>query len=918
MEMSFALNFINPILFFIMQKNTKNNFILFFLFIIFFSCSDSKHKGYFSQIPDNFEQKWIGNEFWANRLQDWAIQNNRLECVNAKHPFRTVHFLTKELNETNKEFELQTNIGLISDQKLTPNDWAGFYIGAGNLQMDYRKRSLMHGSCITEGGILAVINGENKLLFLDVDNHLEKITLYEAIEEQKFSLNQKGITLQLKAKLQDEKYYLTLNVLDNEKKRLSSATIKYPPKYLTGNIGIAANGGIDANNQSFWLKNITLKGDKISSYPQRAYGPVMAVQYTLSNKILKLTAQLTPLNKPEYQKIILERKDKQQNWQKIAETTPIVPGYTAQFKIKGWDDTQAHDYRISCTVFNRKNQQQTYYEGTIVKNPTDKDEMVIAAFTGNNNAHKHISYEKEFKDSFNFENSMWFPHEDLSRNIKKFNPDLLVFTGDQIYEGRPTLPEYEDSPELDYLYKWYLWCWAFGDLSRNIPCISIPDDHDVYHGNIWGCSGKKAPEKPVGNVYPDYYKGFEEHWQQDQGGYKMPAEFVNMVQRTQSSNLPDPYDTTKVKQGIDVYYCDMNYGDISFIILEDRKFKSAPSIELPHAKVVNGFSQIKNNSTKALEAPDAKLMGERQLAFMEEWVHDWTNAKMKVSIMQSIFATLSTYPDTFLTDAGTPKLQPLPQDSIPQDYSLSKDMDSNGWPHTGRNKAIDVLRKGYTFMIGGDQHLASIIHHGVNTWNDAGYSFCVPSIANIWPRRWFPPHKGYKHIDTMPDYTGQYFDGFENIITVYAAANPYISKQEPKNLHDRAPGYGIVRLNKKTQKITMECWPRHINPHSSNANQYQGWPLTIDMTDNYGREARAYLPTIKTSGLKRPPVVQIINKNNQIVYTIRAKTNTFIPKVFQTGTYTIKVGEPGTAQMKTLNNVSTLGKYMKDEILVQF
>ena len=72
---------------------------------------------------------------------------------------------------------------------------------------------------------------------------------------------------------------------------------------------------------------------------------------------------------------------------------------------------------------------------------------------------------------------------------------------------------------------------------------------------------------------------------QDAGGYKMPPEWVNMVQRTQTSHLPDPFDATAVEQGIGVYYCNMNYAGISFAIIEDRKFKSAPKMLLPDAKV---------------------------------------------------------------------------------------------------------------------------------------------------------------------------------------------------------------------------------------------------------------------------------------------------------------------------------------------
>ena len=63
-----------------------------------------------------------------------------------------------------------------------------------------------------------------------------------------------------------------------------------------------------------------------------------------------------------------------------------------------------------------------------------------------------------------------------------------------------------------------------------------------------------------------------------------------MVQRVQTSHLPDPFDPTPVLQGICVYYTDLLWGGVSFAILEDRKWKSAPKEQLPEANIVNGFA----------------------------------------------------------------------------------------------------------------------------------------------------------------------------------------------------------------------------------------------------------------------------------------------------------------------------------------
>ena len=55
------------------------------------------------------------------------------------------------------------------------------------------------------------------------------------------------------------------------------------------------------------------------------------------------------------------------------------------------------------------------------------------------------------------------------------------------------------------------------------------------------------------------------------------------------------------------------------------------------------------------------------------------------------------------------------------------------------------------------------------------------------------------------------------------------------------------------------------------------------------------------------PVVQVIDEaNGEIVYTVRIKGTSFRPKVFKTGTYTIKVGEQDTGRIKTLKNVQSI------------
>ena len=267
------------------------------------------------------------------------------------------------------------------------------------------------------------------------------------------------------------------------------------------------------------------------------------------------------------------------------------------------------------------------------------------------------------------------------------------------------------------------------------------------------------------------------------------------------------------------------------------------------------------------DVPGATLLGDRQLKYLDHWASDWKETDMKVVLSQTIFGNMATHHGPGLKH-------------------LYMDYDSNGWPQTGRNKALRSIRKGFGFMLAGDQHLATIVNHGIDEQNDAGWSFCVPSIANFYPRAWMPFEKtGGNYIEGLQDYTGEYLDGFGNKVNVYAHTNPGPkSGVEPKALHDRMPGYGIVKLTKNSRDITMECWPRYVDPtDASTGTQYPGWPKTINMEDNYAKKAYKWLPTITVSDVINP-VVQVIHENtNEIIYTLRINGSQYDPKVFNEG-----------------------------------
>ncbi|MCD6304364.1 MAG: hypothetical protein J7M21_05310 [Planctomycetes bacterium] len=560
--------------------------------------------------------------------------------------------------------------------------------------------------------------------------------------------------------------------------------------------------------------------------------------YTVQNGVLKLTAQLYPLKDGESRSVALQVRDGGQwktvstvkvNEESYGPPDPTARLWTANFRVGGWDSSRDRRYRVVAL------DGRASYEGTVRRDPVDKETIVVAAFTGNS------SFDRRLKP-------------DIIANIKAQDPDVLFFSGDQVYD------------HTRHLAAWLLFGRQFGEIIRDRPTICLPDDHDVGQGNLWGAEGKKASNGSGSD-----------------GGYFQPARYVNAVQYAQTWHLPDPYDPTPVKRGITVYYTQMTWGRVSFAIIEDRKWKPGPKGLVPKMGPRPDHITDPNYDPKSIDIPGAKLLGERQLKFLRHWAADWRSADMKCVLSQTVFA-------------GTA--------NIHAGRRVVADLDCDGWPQTARNRALAVMRKAFAFHICGDQHLATVVHYGIDDWRDAGVAFCVPSIVNFYPRIWAPLKKPANPIPGPLAMTGDYRDGLGNLVTMYAYANPRRFLRVLDQADSSASGYGLVRFNKKTRKITVECWPRFVDVTRPGAKQFAGWPLVFDQLDNYGRKAAAYLPTLEIAG-RTNPVVQVVDEaDGQVVYTLRINGTTFRPKVFHAGSYTIHVGQG--ARRKTLTHVRSL------------
>jgi alkaline phosphatase D len=789
-----------------------------------------------SNWPAAADQVWLGPEYWANRLQDWRVHDGRIECVTAGGD-RNVFLLTHELAARAQPFETRVALGRLDTS--AGDGFAGFRIGMRGPFNDYRD------SAIYGAGLDAGLTADGRLFIGALEHASARLS---GVHELVLNGDARG--------------GLVLAALDSGGKELGRVAGNQP---VSGGLALVCSSGpvtpspdpgINAITLSginrrgrenrgelrVWFRDWKVSGPKVDLHPDRAWGPILFAMHTLSRRVLKLTAQMAPVNTAGAT-VSLEVRGR-----KVAESRIDPLSRTATFRVPNWDDTRDVPYRI---LYGRHT-----FEGAVRRDPSHKTRIVAAALS--------------------CMNDLGFPHPEIVHNLRRHKPDILLFLGDQIYErsasyGIERLPV--DRASLDYLRKWYLFGWTYRDLLRDTPAVCMPDDHDVYHGNVWGAGGRRA--EGVGQAG------------QDSGGYLEPAEWVNVVQRTQTSHLPDPFDPTPVEQGITVYYTELLYGGVSFAILEDRKWKSAPKPTIPEANIVNGWAQNPAyNAASDGDVPGAQLLGPRQMDFLKRWAADWSGAWMKAAVSQTLFANLATLPPPANTDAVTPKLPILQPGEHAEGEVKVADHDSNGWPRTPRNQALRLIRRALAIHICGDQHLGSTVQYGIDAWNDAAWAVCTPAVSNLFPRRWYPAQPGANHKPGAPRYTGEYLDSFGNRMTVHAVFNPRMVDIEPRSVNQRAPGYTIVEFDRTTQTTRITNWPRYVDASRPDARPCEGWPIVVRHGDN----------GLPRSGWRLDPIsrgadallVEVREEpGGDHVYTYRMIEPSFAPPVYREGRYTV-------------------------------
>jgi alkaline phosphatase D len=811
--------------------------------MLLFSCTRTEE--FFEDFDKYNDRIWITRDFWSIPLEDWKISNGRVES-SGDHPKRKLNLLTRTL-EGEGSFHARMRLGSLA--KAGPIGYAGFAFGLKD-ETDNDPRSV----CYFGKGTIAGIQAEGKIFIGE-----KSVPLPEPFE---FT----DLTLDLTVYRYEGSSKVLLECIDIQG---SKASVEVD--------GLSATEGMIALECAgdYWFDDFRLKGSMVK--PGSAFGPILFTMYTLSRGSMKLTAQMPPLGEDDNQEVELQLL-KGRTYHYADKATIMPDARIASFRMDDWDASEDVFFRVVYKETYREGSPEEYvYEGLIRKEP-EKEELVMGGLT----CQYHYG----------------FPYKPLTESLLEMDPDILYFSGDQIYEGNGgygIIRYPADRAILNYLGKWYMFGWAFAKLMDDRPTICTPDDHDVFQGNLWGEGGKLLTEEQW-NAERDCIAGFVE-----------PVEMVNVVMKTNCSHLPDPVDPRPMKNDIQVYYTDLVYGGVSFAIVGDRVFKSGPE------RVANWEGRLDHlkkplKDPSILDKPGLTLLGDRQMEFLDQWVRDWKGTSMKVLLSQTIFTYASTH-------------------SGNDSSYLEGDLDSGGWPKRGRDEAIGLIRKAFAFHICGDQHLPYLIQYGIEDCRDAGWVFCTPAIAVGYQRYFHPDKLGWPVVDRPahgnPN-TGCYKDGFGNLNYIYAVGNPdEINRHENRYTQAdlRSSGFGIIRFNLGTRDITAEAYRFLSKSADGGHTQFSGWPHTINQLDNYGREPVAYLPPLDIQGME-DPVVEVTNEvTGDLAYILRIKGNRFKPMVFSTDPHTVRVGDPEKDQWKTIQDVKPIlmdGYTEESKIKVEF
>ncbi len=758
------------------------------------------------------DRHWIGADFWANRLQDWAVRDGVLTCAASYGGWnwRTAHLLTHDLAAVGQDFAIELDLDRGEQGR------AGLLLAGGEGRISHRKASLIQGLPGTNGGYLVAWDfsaggQEHALRILDFGTQENDLVLDlvrgHTVVKALGGAGPQRATLSVRGERAGAEVRVVAR-LTADGAVLAETTGMLQASRMVGNVAMVSEGS--APDAPHRFHRLRLGGERVAAHPDRAFGPIAGVLFGVANGDLKVGVQCVSLGatmRPTSASkeggnarlaVRLERKEADGSWTPVSHPTAVAePDYYALIRVRGHDVTRPHNLRV---VTNGAGDLAAAYGFHVPAEP--EGEVVVGAVSCSGTAGRRSNQPEITADGGRLSGrwsdaNLWAPHEGVTGPLLERKPDLVFFTGDQLYEYNPTPRHPTDAfPHADYLYKWLMWHWSFNELTRRVPTVIQTDDHDVWHPNLWGEGGRLMTDG----------------WDRG-GGYLMSSYFVNLVQRTMTGHNPDAHDPGPLDSGVTNYYTTFTYGGVDFAVLEDRKFKSA-SVEA-------------SRQTDGLQ-----LLGDAQLNMLKQWAEAPDRAPARVVVSQTNYATVFTHLKT---------------------GKIGASRDTDGWPKAPRDAAVAVFEQAGALLFTGDQHLSSVTRLRTDT-GPGVVQFCQPAAACIWWRSFFPDandRTGPLLAPGAPDHHGRFADGTGNLFDVLALANPgdlasvrrHPNPQryrltpaevaqgvgDTRRIH-RGEGFAVLHIQPEADRMRLECWPLGADVKAGPAGMFPDWPVDLELS----------------------------------------------------------------------------------------
>ncbi|WP_157096638.1 hypothetical protein [Tsuneonella dongtanensis] len=240
-------------------------------------------------------RRWLGPDWWANRLQDWRRAGDWIKCTTgeATMEVRTAALLSRELAASGNGSMAMT---VAADTASGAGGFGGWLLGVGAGRLHPLAAALAQRGSGAGGGIMAVVDTQGRPHFrehasesaplafamLDSDNEIFGSATDLGTEPRRLALDIEDAGGSCK---------LVLTVFGTDGRALAQATLSgVPSSTVSSGIALVSSPPTGAAGARFRFANLENAGPRIRLHPERRLGPCLATLHSVAGGTLKLAA----------------------------------------------------------------------------------------------------------------------------------------------------------------------------------------------------------------------------------------------------------------------------------------------------------------------------------------------------------------------------------------------------------------------------------------------------------------------------------------------------------------------------------------------------------------------------------------------------------------------------------------------------